>query len=87
VSPSAALHTSIATWLGSAGHCPGSSASSVVLAMIDQSADLSSDAPGLQDPTSTCNAISIGLGFTMLPLASPPTLTTIEPLSTSACAP
>ena len=46
------------------GICPGNATYEQVISTLTQSADLVSGAPGLQDTSKTCDAISIALGFT-----------------------
>jgi hypothetical protein len=46
------------------GICPGNATYEQVISTLTQSADLVSAAPGLQDTSKTCDAISIALGFT-----------------------
>lgn len=50
------------------GICPGNATYEQVISTLTQSADLVSGAPGLQDTTKTCDAISIALGFTAKPI-------------------
>lgn len=50
------------------GICPGNATYEQVISTLTQSADLVSGAPGLQDTSKTCDAISIALGFTAKPI-------------------
>jgi hypothetical protein len=49
------------------GICPGNATFDQIAATIQQSADLVSGAPLLQDTSRACNSMSIGLGFTAAP--------------------
>lgn len=55
------------------GICPSSSTYAQVLATIGQASDLVRGAPQWQNPSVDCEAISIGLGFTMKPVQPPTT--------------
>lgn len=66
-----ALQTSMASWLRQFAICPSSSTYQQVITTMLQSADVVFDAPSLQDPTATCNALSMGIGFTLRPVQEP----------------
>ena len=51
--------------------CPGTATYDQTIEQFAESADLVLGAPHLQDVEATCNAISIGLGFTMIPTGVP----------------
>lgn len=51
-----------------AGVCPGDPLYTGLFKAIDESMDLVMDAPNMQNPAVDCNAMSIGVGFTAVPV-------------------
>ena len=60
------------------GICPGNATFEQIASTLRQSADLVLGAPQLQDPTRTCDALSVGIGIEMVP-AKPPTTVVPRP--------
>jgi hypothetical protein len=71
VVPVAGLSSALAPVLASFGLCPGSGTYNGLLDTLTLWADVSAGAPDFQDPSSTCDAISLGVGFTMRPAGEP----------------
>jgi hypothetical protein len=67
----AALQTAVTPVAESFGICPGNSTFDSVVTTLTEGADLVSGAPELQDTTVTCDAMSVGLGFTLAPTGVP----------------
>ncbi|MFI5299321.1 MAG: hypothetical protein ACHREM_14600 [Polyangiales bacterium] len=69
------------------GICPGNSTFDSVVKTLQESADLVSAAVGtqLQDPTKTCDAISIALGFTMKPTGAATTVIAPSTSGSTGC--
>ncbi len=65
--------------------CPGGATHDIVGEPITQSSDLVSGAPLLQDTSVECNALSIGLGFTMKPTGEPTKVVAPLPPPPSGC--
>ena len=61
------------------GICPGNATYDQVVATLTQSADLVAGAPQMQNPSVTCNTLSMGLGFSMKPTGMPNTISTLKP--------
>jgi hypothetical protein len=80
------LVTATTPLVESFGICPGNSTFTDVIQTITQSADLVTGAPQLQDTSVTCNAVSIGLGFTVQPTGVPTTTVAQPPNGPNACA-
>jgi len=72
--------TVFTTWLKSFGVCAGTAVYDQCVETLTLSADLVSAAPKLQDTTKPCNALSIGLGFTMKPTGEPKSVVAPTPL-------
>jgi len=66
------------------GSCPGDATFEQVILTATASADLVSGAPNLQDTTRECDSVSIGLGFSVAPVAAPTEVVT-PPGSIPAC--
>ncbi|MBK7403014.1 MAG: hypothetical protein IPJ34_44010 [Myxococcales bacterium] len=64
--------------------CPGDPIYTGIVDGIARYPDLSLDAPSLQDPSKTCDGISMGLGFELAPIP-PPTTVTPPPTPTAVC--
>jgi hypothetical protein len=64
------LVDAITPTMKSFGICPGNATFEQVAATITQSADLVGGAPLLQDTSKTCDAVSVGLGFTTKEVAA-----------------
>lgn len=83
--PMTRLRSSLKTWLGSNGYCSGTNLADTILRTVSTSADVLTDATARLDPHAYCDAISIGLGFTMTPLDAAPSLVEAGPAATSDC--
>jgi len=68
------------------GICPGNATYDQVVETLTQSADLTGGAPQLQDTSRECNAVSIGVGFTMKPTGEPKVVVS-PPTSPDECKP
>ncbi|MGZ3474002.1 MAG: hypothetical protein ACXWUG_06510 [Polyangiales bacterium] len=62
-----------------AGVCPGDALYSGLFNAIDNSMDLVIDAPNMQNPKVPCNAMSIGVGFTTVPVQPSTTVVPTPP--------
>jgi hypothetical protein len=61
-------------WAKAYGICPGNATFDQLMETMTQSADLIAGAPNFQDPARECDAISLGIGFTMVKAAPPTTV-------------
>lgn len=80
----ARLEASVTPLLKAWGVCPGSAYYDTAVGVLRQSADLVAGAPQLQDPARPCDAVSIGVGFTMAATGAPSSHVTVTP-PTSSC--
>jgi hypothetical protein len=65
------FQAALGPWARSFGICPGSSTYQQVIQTFTMSADLSLGHPQLQNVGATCDAISMGIGFTLKPIPAP----------------
>jgi hypothetical protein len=65
-----------------AGVCPGDPLYTGLFKAIDDSMDLVMDAPNMQNPAVDCNAMSIGVGFTAVPVQPSTTVVPTPPRAT-----
>ena len=84
VTAAAAFGDAMTPWAKSVGICPGNATFDEVFSTFTQSADLIADAPGFEDTARECDAISVGLGFTMVK-AQPPTTIVDPSVPADAC--
>jgi hypothetical protein len=82
--PVTALRSSLGSWLARAGFCRASWLSRLATESITEPADVAIDPH--QDPGRACDAISMGIGFTLHPITQPPTLAPIDSLDQDPCA-
>ena len=68
-----------------AGFCPGSSLYDAVLKTAAKAPDVVLGAPKLQSTTVTCNGISVGVGFEVMPVKASTTVVDPLPPRTGAC--
>lgn len=59
--------------------CPGDPLYKSIVGAIARYPDLSLGAPSLQDPTKTCDGVSMGLGFELAPILTPTKIVTPPP--------
>jgi hypothetical protein len=78
--------TALAPGAKAAGICPGNATWEQVTSTITQSADLVLGVPSLQDTARTCDAISVGIGFTVTAAVAPMSAVTVPP-PTDECTP
>jgi hypothetical protein len=81
------LETAAASLMNAFGFCPDNATGRQVLATFTTAADLVADAPGLQDENRECDAVSVGVGFTMKPTGAPTVVAPPEAPIPDACAP
>ncbi len=60
--------------------CPGSPTYDVMLAALGKMPDLVLSAPNFQDPTVTCDALSLGVGYALSPVMAPTAVVADPPL-------
>jgi hypothetical protein len=73
------LVASLARGAAVLGICPGNATFDQIALTLTQSADLVADAPGFQDDTQTCDALSFGIGLAMQPTGAPTTVVADAP--------
>jgi len=73
------LVASLAQGAGALGLCPGNATFDQFAQMVTASADLVADAPGFQDDTRSCDALSFGIGVTMKPTGAPTSVVPAQP--------
>jgi len=66
--PSSTFDSLLQPVAAAAGFCPGSDLYNALQARVQQYVDVVGGAPNLQDTTKPCDAMSIGLGFTVVPI-------------------
>ena len=69
------------------GICPGDATSEQISSTIGLIPDLVLGAPNLQDTSAICNAISIGIGFSVTPIAAPTSTVAAKAPPASTCPP
>lgn len=72
-------------WAAKFGVCKGSAGFDAVLSMLEGTADLVLGAPDLQDPSRACNAVSVGIGFQLAPVAAPTSVIAPPPADDAMC--
>jgi hypothetical protein len=72
-------------WAGKFGMCKGEPGFDSVMSMLEGMSDLVLAAPDLQDPSRPCNAVSVGIGFQLAPVAPPTTVIAPPPAAESIC--
>jgi len=81
------LQTEFTKFAKSAGICPGNATYDQIISTMTGSVDLSVGAPNLQDTTRECDAVSVGLGFTMKPTGTPTSAKAPPPPPPDPCTP
>jgi hypothetical protein len=80
-----AFTNALAAWAPAFGICPSSSTYQQIVITMTQSADLVLGAPQLQNPAVTCDAISLGIGFTTRPVLVSTTAAPAPPPAPDLC--
>jgi len=85
VTPVAKLKSAGHITMEALGVCESNATTDQIMSTFTQAADLVSGAPGFQDENRECDAVSVGIGFTMKPTGVPVVAAEPEPKPKSEC--